>query len=87
MFRWFQTTTTVGDIVEQGRELIEQGQETVTQIVEAAKADPALLAVLIGVGVITAGVFVWGIAKQVFKAALVAGLLSAAVWFWYFNIR
>ena len=90
MFRWLQTTTTIadeGDIVEQGRELIEQGQETVTQIVEAAKADPALLAVLIGVGVITAGIFFWGITKQVFKAALIGGVLSVAVWFWYFNIR
>ncbi len=87
MFRFLQTTTTLGDLVEQGRDLLEQGQETVTQIVEAAKADPALLAVLIGVGVITAGIFFWGLVKQVFKAAFVAGLLSAAVWFWYFNIR
>ena len=84
MLRLLQVTDT---LVEEGGELLEQGKETVNQIVEAAKADPVLLAVLIGIGVITLGVFFWGIVKQVFKAALVAGLLSAAVWFWYFNVR
>jgi hypothetical protein len=84
MLRLLQVTDT---LVEQGEELLEQGKETVTQIVEAAKADPALLAVLIGVGIITAAIFFWGIVKQVFKAAIVAGLLSAGVWYWYFNIH
>lgn len=84
MFRLLQVTDT---LVEQGEELLEQGRETVNQIVEAAKADPALLAVLVGVGIITAVIFLWGLVKQVFKAAVVAGLLSAGVWFWYFNIR
>ncbi|MCB2222665.1 MAG: hypothetical protein KQH83_00710 [Actinobacteria bacterium] len=79
---FFQTTTTTTPA-----DLIEQGRETVSQIVEAAKADPTLLAVLIGVGVVTLGIFFWGLVKQVFKAALVAGLLSAGVWFWYFQIR
>ncbi|MCJ7726912.1 MAG: hypothetical protein MUP76_11075 [Acidimicrobiia bacterium] len=73
MLHLFQVTDT---IVEQGKELVE-----------AAKADPVLLAVLIGVGVITLGIFFWGISKQLFKAAIVAGLLSVGVWYWYFNIR
>ena len=84
MLRLLQVTDT---LVEQGEELLEQGKETVTQIVEAAKADPALLAVLVGVGIITLAIFFWGIAKQLFKAAIVAGLLSAGVWYWYFNIH
>ncbi len=68
-------------------QLVEQGKETIGQIVDAAKADPVLLAVLIGVGALTAFIFVFGIAKQFFKAAIVAGLLSVGVWYWYFNIR
>lgn len=80
MLRLFQTTTTVADRID---EYVEQGKE----IIEAAKTDPAVLGVLIGVGVLTAGVFLWGLTKQVFKAALVAGVLSVGVWIWYFNIR
>jgi hypothetical protein len=64
------------DIVDQGR-----------QVVEAAKDDPVLAGVLIGIGVITAGIVVFGLIKQLFKAAFVAALLSAGAWFWYFNIR
>jgi transposase len=57
------------------------------QIVDQVKANPVLLAMLIGVGVITAVIFLWGITKQVFKAAIVAGVLSVGAWYWYFNIR
>jgi hypothetical protein len=57
------------------------------ELVEAAKADPVLLGVLIGVGVLAALFFVFGIFKQFFKTAVFAGLLSAGVWYWYFNIR
>ena len=42
---------------------------------------------LIVVGVLTLGLFIWGVVKQVFKAALFGGLASAATWYWYFNIR
>ena len=84
MLRLFQVTDT---LLQEGEDLLEQGKETVNQIVEAAKADPVLLAVLIGVGIITLAIFFWGMAKQVFKAAIVAGLLSAGVWYWYFNIH
>jgi len=80
MLRLFQMTTALVVVPE---DVVEQGKE----ILEAAKADPVLLAVLIGVGVLTAGIFFWGITKQLFKAAIVAGLLSVGVWYWYFNIH
>jgi len=80
MLRLFQMTTALVVVPE---DVVEQGKE----ILDAAKADPVLLAVLIGVGVLTAGIFFWGITKQLFKAAIVAGLLSVGVWYWYFNIH
>ncbi|HEX9977178.1 MAG TPA: hypothetical protein VGB41_00990 [Acidimicrobiia bacterium] len=61
--------------------------ERAGQIVDQVKANPVLLAMLIGVGVITAVVFLWGIVKQAFKAAIFGGLLSVGAWYWYFNIR
>jgi hypothetical protein len=61
--------------------------EQVGDVIEAAKADPVLAGVLVAVGLATLGIFFWGIVKQVFKAAFFAGLASAVVWFWYFNIR
>ena len=61
--------------------------ERAGEIVDKVKADPALAALLIGVGVLTAALFVWGMFKQVFKAAIFGGLLSVATWYWYFNIR
>ena len=61
--------------------------EQIEDVVEAAKADPLLAGALIVVGVATLGLFVWGLTKQVFRAALFAGLASAGVWYWYFNIR
>lgn len=60
--------------------------EQVTEVIEAAKADPVLAGALIAVGVATAGLFFWGIAKQLFKAALFGGLASVGVWYWYFNL-
>lgn len=61
--------------------------ERAEEIVEQVKANPVLASILIGVGILTAGVFVWGMLKQVIKAAVFGGILSAAAWFWYFNIR
>jgi hypothetical protein len=57
------------------------------EIVDTVKANPVLLAVLIGVGVLTAIIFFWGIMKQGIKAAIFGGLLSVGAWYWYFNIR
>ena len=61
--------------------------EIAGQIVDQVKANPQLLAILIGVGVLTAMLFVWGIMKHAIKAAIFGGILSVAAWFWYFNIR
>jgi hypothetical protein len=62
-------------------------REQAGQIVDEVKANPTLAAILIGVGVLTALLFVWGIFKQFFRAAIFAGLASAGAWYWYFNIR
>ena len=71
------------DLQDTGRELVDKGE----QLIESAKADPVLAGVLIAIGVITAIIFVWGLFKQVFKAAFVAAALSAGAWYWYFQIR
>lgn len=84
MLRLLQVTDT---LVERGEELLEQGRDTVENLVETARAEPALLAILIGIGVLTAFIFVWGLVKHVVKAAVIGGLLSAGAWYWYFNIR
>jgi hypothetical protein len=57
------------------------------EIIGEVQANPALLAILIGVGVLSALLFVWGVVKQFFKAAFFAALASAGAWYWYFNIR
>lgn len=64
-------------------DLTERG----TEIVDTVKANPTLLTALMIVGALTALLFVWGIIRQVFRAALFGGLASAATWYWYFNIR
>jgi hypothetical protein len=68
-------------------EVPEDIQERASQIIDTVKADPTLLAILVIVGILTAAIFVWGMVRQVFKAALFAGLASAGIWYWYFNIR
>ncbi len=61
--------------------------ERAEEIVETVKDNPTLAAILLVVGLLTIGLFLWGMMKQVMKAAIFGGLLSAIVWFWYFNIR
>jgi len=61
--------------------------ERAGQIADQVKANPVLLAMLIGVGVLTALIFLWGIVRQAFKAAIFGGLLSVGSWYWYFNVR
>jgi hypothetical protein len=75
-------------LLMQTEELIpEDVRERADEIIDTVKADPTLLAILVVVGILTLGIFLWGITKQVFKAALFAGLASAGIWYWYFNIR
>lgn len=65
----------------------EDVRDRVGEIAETVEADPVLAAILIGVGVVTALIFFWGVVKQAFKAAFVGAILSAGAWYWYFNIR
>ncbi len=55
-------------------------------LLESATANPALSAILIGVGVLAVVIFLFGIVKSAFKAAFFAGVIGAAAWYWYFNI-
>ena len=76
--------TSGGEIVDR---IPDDIRERGTEIVDTVKANPTLLTVLVVVGILTALLFVWGVVKQIFKAALFGGLASAAVWYWYFNVR
>jgi len=57
------------------------------EIVDQVKANPALLGLLIVIGLLTAFLFFWGLFKQTLKLAIFAGALSVAAWYWYFNVR
>jgi membrane associated rhomboid family serine protease len=74
-------------LLYQTGELIDQLPEEIQQGIETVKADPVLMWILIGVGVLTALIFVVGIIKHAFKAAVFGAVLSVAAWIWYFNIR
>ena len=76
MLRLLQVTDEIDELKEKGQELLE-----------TAKANPALLKILIVIGVFTAVLFFWGVARQALKAAVIGGLLSVGAWYWYFNIR
>jgi hypothetical protein len=80
-----QTTTT--ELTDRLDDVVERGEEILDTVRTEAEANPVFLGILIGIGALTALVFLWGIAKHAFKAALFGGLLSAAAWIWYFNIR
>ena len=81
MFRFAQVPEEIVDRVP------EDVRERVDEIAETVEANPVLAAILIGIGVLTALIFFWGVIKQVFKAAIVGAVLSAGAWYWYFNIR
>ncbi len=81
MFHFAQVTD---EIVER---VPEDVRDRVEEIAETVEANPTLAAILIGVGVITALIFLWGVVKQAFKAAIVGAILSAGAWYWYFNIQ
>ena len=57
------------------------------EIVDRARENPTLAGILLVIGLLAIVVFFWGIVKQAFKAALFAGVLGVAAWFWYFNVR
>lgn len=76
--------TVPDEIVER---IPDELRDRADEIIGDVQANPALLAVLIAIGVVSAIIFVWGVTKQLFKAALFAALASAGAWYWYFNIR
>ena len=55
------------------------------QFLEVASANPALVGILVVVGVLSVIGFFYGVAKSAFKAALFFGLMAAGSWFWFFN--
>jgi hypothetical protein len=77
-------STVLGQIVDR---IPPDLRDRADEIVDEVQANPALLAALVGVGVVAALIFVWGVVRQFFKAAFFAALASAGAWYWYFNIR
>jgi hypothetical protein len=57
------------------------------EIADQVRANPELQRILVVIGMITAAIFVFGIIKQAFKAAVIGGILTVVAWFWYFNVR
>jgi hypothetical protein len=83
---------TEGVIDKIPQEVVDRLPEGVADLIpdnllEAAGADPVLAGLLIAIGGLALLGFVYGIVKAAWKAAFFAGILGAAAWFWYFNIR
>jgi hypothetical protein len=70
-----------------GSGLLVAGLSRAGEIAEQVRANPELQRILIGVGMVTAAIFVFGIAKHAVKAAAIGGVLCVGVWFWYFNVH
>ena len=56
-----------------------------SEFIESASANPALVAILVVVGLISVAGFVYGVAKSAFKAAFFFGVIAAGSWYWFFN--
>ncbi len=74
------------------QEVIDRLPDTVVDripdgLLEAAGANPVLAGLLIAIGGLSIAGFVYGIVKAAWKAAFFAGIMGAAAWYWYFNIR
>lgn len=70
-----------------GSGLLVAGVTRAGEIIDQVRANPELQRILIGVGIVTAAIFVFGILKHAVKAAVIGGILCVVAWFWYFNIR
>jgi hypothetical protein len=70
-----------------GSGLLVAGVARAGEITDQVRADPELQRLLIGVGIVTAAIFLLGILKHAVKAAVIGGVLCVGVWLWYFNIR
>ncbi|HUG74820.1 MAG TPA: hypothetical protein VMM81_04000 [Acidimicrobiia bacterium] len=67
--------------------LLVAGVSRAGEITDQVRANPELQRLLIGVGIVTAAIFVLGILKHAVRAAVIGGILCVAVWLWYFNLR
>ena len=56
------------------------------EIVEQINSNPQLKWALLGIGAFCALVFLFGIVKHFFKAAILFAILSVGAWIWYFNV-
>jgi hypothetical protein len=81
---WLLAQTIPDELVER---IPDDLRNRADEIVAEVQANPALLGILVVVGVVSAIIFFWGVVKQFFKAALFAGFASAAAWYWFFNLR
>ncbi len=55
------------------------------EFLDVASSNPALVAILLVVGILSVIGFFYGVAKSAFKAALFLGVVAAGAWFWFFN--
>ena len=74
-------------LLYQTGELVDQLPGEIQQGIETVKANPTLMWVLVGIGALTALIFVFGIIRHAIKAGVIGAVLSVAAWIWYFNIR
>lgn len=56
-----------------------------SEFLDVASTNPALVAILVIVGILSVIGFFYGVAKSAFKAALFFGLVAAGSWYWFFN--
>lgn len=56
-----------------------------SEFLDVASTNPALVALLVIVGILSVIGFFYGVAKSAFKAAFFFGLVAAGSWFWFFN--
>ncbi|MDX1689861.1 MAG: hypothetical protein R3290_02435 [Acidimicrobiia bacterium] len=82
IWAWLQTeTTSILDRVP------DDLRDRVGEVADTVEANPTLLAILVAIGAVTLMIFLWGVVKQVLKAAVIGGILSAGAWYWYFNLQ
>ena len=55
-------------------------------LIDFASENPAAAIVFAVIGVLAVVIFFWGIFKSAFKAALFAGIVGAAAWYFFFQL-
>ena len=67
--------------------LLVAGVARAGEITDQVRANPDLQRLLIGVGIVTAAIFLFGIFRHAVRSAAIGGILCVAAWLWYFNVR